>query len=46
MPKTLDEIMASELKYLDDYSKSPLKTDLSYFFKILNNIFFKGARSG
>lgn len=46
LPKTLDEIMASELRYLDAYSKSPLKTDTQYFFKIMRNILFKGSRSG
>ncbi|WP_373493048.1 sugar transferase [Aquiflexum sp.] len=46
LPKTLDEIMASELRYLDAYSKSPIKTDIQYFFKIMKNILFKGARSG
>lgn len=46
LPNTLDEIMASELRYLDAYAKSPFKTDLIYFFKILKNILFKGARSG
>lgn len=45
MPKTLDEIMASEMRYLNAYAKSPLKTDISYFFKAFNNILFKGARS-
>lgn len=46
LPKTLDEIMASELRYLDAYAKSPMKTDIQYFFKIMKNILFKGARSG
>lgn len=46
LPKTLDEIMDSELKYLEAYAKSPLKTDVRYFFKIMRNILFKGARSG
>ncbi|WP_194974475.1 sugar transferase [Aquiflexum lacus] len=46
LPKTLDEIMASELKYLDAHAKSPMKTDMQYFFKIMKNILFKGARSG
>lgn len=46
LPKTLDEIIASELRYLDAYAKSPLKTDIQYFFIIMKNILFKGARSG
>lgn len=45
MPNTLEEIMESEMRYLEAYSKSPVYTDLSYFFKILKNILFKGARS-
>lgn len=45
MPKTLEEIIESELKYLDEYKKSPIKTDFHYFWAILNNIFIKKARS-
>jgi lipopolysaccharide/colanic/teichoic acid biosynthesis glycosyltransferase len=45
MPKTLEDIMASELKYLAAYEKAPLRTDIKYFFLIFKNIFFKGARS-
>ena len=46
MPKTLDEIMASELKYLEEYEKHPFSTDVKYFFKATYNILFKKARSG
>ena len=45
MPKTLDEIMASELKYLEEYEKHPFSTDVKYFFKASYNILFKKARS-
>jgi lipopolysaccharide/colanic/teichoic acid biosynthesis glycosyltransferase len=45
LPKTLEEIMASEMKYLQAYEKSPIRTDIRYFFKILGNIVLKGARS-
>lgn len=45
MPKTLDEIQASEMKYLNEYEKHPFKTNVKYFFRILNNIVFKNARS-
>ena len=45
MPGTLNEIMASEMKYLDLYEKSPFKTDFKYFFKSFYNIAFKHARS-
>ena len=45
MPKTLEEIMESEMRYLDAYEKAPFRTDVSYFFKAWNNILFKKARS-
>lgn len=45
MPVTLEEIMNSELKYLEAYKKHPLMTDVSYFFKAFYNIVFKKARS-
>lgn len=45
MPKTLEEIINSELKYLKEYEKAPMKTDFQYFWAILNNIFIKKARS-
>lgn len=45
MPGSLEEIMASEMKYLDQYEKRPLFTDFSYFFKSFYNIVFKRARS-
>jgi lipopolysaccharide/colanic/teichoic acid biosynthesis glycosyltransferase len=45
-PKTLDEIMTSELKYLDAYEKHPLWTDTKYLFKASYNIIFKRYRSG
>ena len=45
LPQNLEEIMASELKYLKLYEKSPFLTDLTYFFLSLKNIIFKRARS-
>jgi lipopolysaccharide/colanic/teichoic acid biosynthesis glycosyltransferase len=45
MPKTLTEIMESEMRYLNEYEKHPLRTDLKYFFKAWENIVFKKARS-
>jgi lipopolysaccharide/colanic/teichoic acid biosynthesis glycosyltransferase len=45
LPKTLDEIMASENRYLDAYVKSPFITDFRYFFRALYNILIKGAKS-
>jgi lipopolysaccharide/colanic/teichoic acid biosynthesis glycosyltransferase len=45
LPKTMDEIMASEKKYLNQYKNSPFKTDVKYFFIAFKNVLFKGARS-
>lgn len=45
MPETLEEIQASEKRYLDAYFEHPLKTDWKYFWKIIGNILFKGERS-
>jgi lipopolysaccharide/colanic/teichoic acid biosynthesis glycosyltransferase len=45
LPKTLDEIMASEMKYLEAYEKHPVLTDVRYFFKAFYNIVFRQARS-
>lgn len=45
LPKTLDEIVTSEERYLDSYNKKPITTDIQYFFKAFYNIFFKKARS-
>lgn len=45
LPQTLDEIMGSELKYLEAYEKQPLLTDIRYFLKAVKNILFKKARS-
>jgi len=44
-PKTLDEITASEIKYLDAYDKQPIITDIKYFFLVFYKIIFKGVRS-
>lgn len=46
MPKTLEEIEASEMKYLTECEKNgTIKTDIKYFFLILKNIIIKKARS-
>jgi len=45
MPRTLEEIMTSEMKYLESYQKNPFTTDVRYFFKALYNILFRKARS-
>ena len=47
MPQSLDEIQASEMKYLVACeTKGELKTDIKYFIIILKNILIKKARSG
>jgi lipopolysaccharide/colanic/teichoic acid biosynthesis glycosyltransferase len=45
MPVTLEDIMDSEIKYLEQYEKSPFLTDCRYFWKAMYNIFIKRARS-
>lgn len=45
MPTTLEEIMESEMKYLESYEKNPFRTDLKYFTKAWYNIIFRKARS-
>lgn len=45
LPSSFEELVESEMRYIDSYSKSPLITDFLYFFKAFKNIFFKGARS-
>lgn len=45
MPHTFKEIMESECKYINKYLKSPLLTDIEYFFKAVYNIIFHHARS-
>lgn len=45
LPKSFDEIVASEKKYLERYQKNHFSTDFIYFILILKNIFFKKARS-
>lgn len=45
MPKTLEDIQASERKYIESYLKRPLRTDWRYFWKAMSNILFRKARS-
>ncbi len=45
MPKTFEEILASERRYFEAYDKSPFITDIKYFFKAFYNIIFRRARS-
>ena len=45
MPETLEEIIQSELKYLEAYEKAPFRTDIKYFYLVVKTIALKGARS-
>lgn len=45
MPDTLEEIIASEMKYLEAYEKNPILTDIHYLVKIIKNIVLRGKRS-
>ncbi|MBN1117467.1 MAG: sugar transferase [Bacteroidales bacterium] len=46
LPKSFEELVASEEKYLDLYFQHPFRTDFKYFFKALFQIIIKKARSG
>ena len=45
MPKTIEEIELSEKRYFDSYEENPIKTDIKYFIKAVNNILIKKKRS-
>jgi lipopolysaccharide/colanic/teichoic acid biosynthesis glycosyltransferase len=45
LPSNLDEIQASETRYLNAYDKHPLSTDLKYLIRSLGNILFHNVRS-
>lgn len=45
LPETLEEIVDSEVRYMDAHDKGKFFTDIRYFFKILYNILIKRARS-
>lgn len=45
LPKTMEEIMDSEMRYLKAYQKSPFLTDVRYFLMVFYTILFKRARS-
>ncbi len=45
MPKTLEEIMESEKRYIEQCKLHPVKTNFRYFFQILKNILFHKKRS-
>ncbi len=45
LPRTFEEIVASEMKYLRSYEKSPFATDVRYFCAAVRNILVRRARS-
>ncbi len=45
LPETVEEFFESERRYLDQYEKHPIRTDLKYMFKAFYNIVFRGQRS-
>ena len=45
LPKSWEEILDSEERYLNAYLKHPFSTDFNYFIKAVYNIIFKGKRS-
>lgn len=45
LPKTLEEVVASEKRYIEAYKKAPLKTDMRYLGMALKKIFIDKARS-
>ncbi|MDB4534745.1 sugar transferase, partial [Vicingaceae bacterium] len=45
MPKSLEQIMASEMRYINAYKLHPFFTDIKYFFKASSNIIINKARS-
>ncbi|MFT7613334.1 MAG: hypothetical protein ACI9J3_002307 [Parvicellaceae bacterium] len=45
LPGTLEEIIESEITYLNERKESPFRTNAKYLRKATYNIIFKGARS-
>lgn len=44
-PDSFEGIVESEKKYIKKYQESGFQTDIVYFYKFLNAIFFRGVRS-
>ena len=44
-PNTLEEVQASERRYIEAYLKHPFFTDIKYFFGTIGNILFHGKSS-
>lgn len=45
LPRGLDQMQKSEMKYFDAYDRQPVLTDIYYFLKAMVNIVFRFARS-
>jgi lipopolysaccharide/colanic/teichoic acid biosynthesis glycosyltransferase len=45
LPRSFDELIESEKKYLLRYRAKPITTNFTYLFRAVFNIVFKGARS-
>jgi lipopolysaccharide/colanic/teichoic acid biosynthesis glycosyltransferase len=45
MPSGIEQVWESERRYLVSYKKHPIRTDIIYFFRALNNILFHHAKS-
>ena len=43
--KSIEEVWEAERRYIEKYQKHQLKTDFTYFFRIINNILFHKVRS-
>ena len=44
LPHSIEDVWESERKYLGKFKKNPIKTDLFYFIKSINNILFHHAK--
>lgn len=44
-PKTIEDVQASERRYIESYLKHPLHTDIKYFFGTIGNIIFRRKTS-
>lgn len=44
-PKTIEEVQASERRYIESYLRHPVKTDIRYLFGTIGNIIFRGKTS-
>lgn len=44
-PKTIEEVQASERRYVEACLKRPVLTDIKYFFGTIGNIIFRGKTS-